>query len=1188
MFKQIWQKRLVWGKVLIVGLVVLAIAASVYTATAAGQVSDQETLVLGQTEFSPGTPAALRVVVRDFKTTKPVANAVVAVKMQPQAGGKALTLYEGRTDDAGTAQVQFTVPEGVDPQQTLVVETRSSKGTDRVEQAVRVERDYKLLLTTDKPLYQPGQTIHIRALALSTADLRAACSGDGDCPTVEFTIEDPKGNKLLRETATPSEYGISDLDFTLAETVNSGLYKITALMGETESERTATVKPYVLPKFQVALETERAYYLPGQTVRGTVRADYFFGKPVAGGEVRMRGYIYAVEREEVLDLRGETDEAGRYEFEFDLPQFFVGGQLEGEQAAFGLEVTVIDQAEHAEAIAQTVPVAQEPILIEAVAESGTLRPGVENIVYLLTAYPDGAPAERTLVVATSVADATELTSGRHGLAEFRFTPQQGTARLSIAAQDAQGNSVSRILELQSEWTPETVLLRPERAAYQVGETMHLDAFTSPPSVPPGRGEERGVDAVYLDIIKEGQTISTRALEVQNGRAQADVDLDETLFGTLTIHAYKILSDGTIVRDTRLVVVTPSEGIELAVTSDQETYRPGDLATVAFRATKAGQPLQSAIGVSIVDESVFALAEQEAGFARLYFLLEKELLEPRYQITGLTLPDLTAPLPVEAEVREAQDRTAKAALAQSLVLSAVEGSPTDRRSVINSRPQKIQAVKTRQASYFQTLAQGFGGALVLVSLAMGVIALVVLWRRRVLGRTLLLTVLTVLALIGLLSLLPGPPWRGGASLLDKLEYYLSEGMGSWVLLLISLGLAALIGLIVHAWRGRDEGLKYAFVLMLAYAVLLPLTINAVNRGDWSPSDAWVLTLGLSLLLIPVSFLLRGIGFGVERRGWLAAAGVGAGLLLFTPLLLFPILAVGGMGASAPQNQLLGLGDRGGPMVIEERVVVEKEVMVEKPMMATPMPAPSVEAGGPQAQEAPRLRQFFPETLYWNPQAITDGSGFVELEIPMADSITTWRLSALASSQGGDLGSVTAGLRVFQDFFVDLDLPLYLTQNDEVAVPVAVYNYLPEPQRVRLELEPADWYELQEIDVRAVQPARPNEKEIIIGENDVEVVYFRIKARQFGTQALQVTAWGEQPALSGAEGMSDAIRREVRVMPDGKEFQFAITDRLEESTRQVINLPTDVIPGTARIEVKVYPGFVSQVVEGIGGLLRMPFG
>ena len=60
--------------------------------------------------------------------------------------------------------------------------------------------------------------------------------------------------------------------------------------------------------------------------------------------------------------------------------------------------------------------------------------------------------------------------------------------------------------------------------------------------------------------------------------------------------------------------------------DGQPFLGGDLAKVAFRSTKDGNPIQSAIGVSIVDESVFALGEQEAGFARLYFLLQKELLE----------------------------------------------------------------------------------------------------------------------------------------------------------------------------------------------------------------------------------------------------------------------------------------------------------------------------------------------------------------------------------------------------------------------------------------------------------------------------------------------------------------------------------------------------------------------------------
>ena len=37
--------------------------------------------------------------------------------------------------------------------------------------------------------------------------------------------------------------------------------------------------------------------------------------------------------------------------------------------------------------------------------------------------------------------------------------------------------------------------------------------------------------------------------------------------------------------------------------------------------------------------------------------------------------------------------------------------------------------------------------------------------------------------------------------------------------------------------------------------------------------------------------------------------------------------------------------------------------------------------------------------------------------------------------GELGAAEQGIRVFQDFFVDIDFPVALTQHDEVSVPVA---------------------------------------------------------------------------------------------------------------------------------------------------------
>src|SRR4029077_14027881 len=146
--------------------------------------------------------------------------------------------------------------------------------------------------------------------------------------------------------------------------------------------------------------------------------------------------------------------------------------------------------------------------------------------------------------------------------------------------------------------------------------------------------------------------------------------------------------------------------------------------------------------------------------------------------------------------------------------------------------------------------------------------------------------------------------------------------------------------------------------------------------------------------------------------------------------------------------------------------------------------------------PRLREFFPETLFWQPALITDERGEAELPVSFADSITTWRLTASASSRSGLLGGVSAPLRVFQDFFVDLDLPVTLTQNDEVAFPVAVYNYLKTPQTVKLELQRESWFDLTD------SPGYTRSLEL--QPNEVTAVKFRIKARRIGAQPLLVKA------------------------------------------------------------------------------------
>ena len=220
---------------------------------------------------------------------------------------------------------------------------------------------------------------------------------------------------------------------------------------------------------------------------------------------------------------------------------------------------------------------------------------------------------------------------------------------------------------------------------------------------------------------------------------------------------------------------------------------------------------------------------------------------------------------------------------------------------------------------------------------------------------------------------------------------------------------------------------------------------------------------------------------------------------------------------------------------------------------------------------RVRDYFPETLLFKPSVITDDKGQAELEVAMADSITTWRMTASAVSRDGALGSASRGLKVFQDFFVDLDLPVALTQNDEVSIPVVVYNYLKKPQRVRLELQKAGWFDLLgggRVQELTIQPA------------EVAATHYRIRVRALGRRKLQVRADGS--------AMSDAIRREIEVLPDGQEKNLVRNGRLEGTVKKTLKIPRESVSGASKVLVRLYPGVFSQVIEGMESMLRLPGG
>ena len=345
-------------------------------------------------------------------------------------------------------------------------------------------------MTTDKPLYQPGQVIHIRTLSLEHPGKLPAA---GKKMLVE--VEDPKGNKMFKREMEVSRFGIASADFQLASEINMGVYAIRAILdGKEQQEKKVEVKRYVLPKFNVKVETDRSFYMPGDTVKGSVQADYFFGKPVAGGKVKVDFVVLEAGEEIMGTYEGKTDKDGHWEFEYKLKDYFVGHPLTKGNAPVFLRVLTTDTAEQKVEKSHTVTVSKEPIEIYAIPESGNLVYGVENIIYLMATYPDGSPASRaTFAIGEEKFRADEL-----GIASIKALPEENAYSLKVGVKDEKGAAVTKDFTFSIDRQNEQVLLRLDKVFTSVGDTLNMTAFSS-----------LGAGTAYFDIMRDGQIVLTK-------------------------------------------------------------------------------------------------------------------------------------------------------------------------------------------------------------------------------------------------------------------------------------------------------------------------------------------------------------------------------------------------------------------------------------------------------------------------------------------------------------------------------------------------------------------------------------------------------------------------------------------------------------------------------------------------------
>jgi hypothetical protein len=569
----------------------------------------------------------------------------------------------GVTDAEGYAVLDFEVPPQASDDGEMELKIKGTRGslTQEAESEISLEQQALVMMSTDKPLYQPGQMLHLRALCFDAS--KHALSDTA----ATLTIDDPEGTTVFRAELRTSRFGIASTDWPIPDSTRLGDYAVKLELAdkryeEQETMQVVKISRYDLPNFAVGVKPDRAYYLPGQNAEVAINADYLFGQPVKRGHVRV---VRETERSwNYREQKWETKEAEKYEGETEADGRFIARvNFQKERASLASE----DYSRYRDLTYAAY--FTDPTTNRTEAKRFELRltkdeihvyvfEGIERQAqnfplqfYLSTYYADGAPAECEVQIKDAYAGngpggqvLRTVKTNRYGVAKVsglrlqRPEADADQASLNFVARDGQGKTGRQAGILwYSNRGRSLIRLDTDKPLYRAGESIKATITASEPGM-----------KLVLDVWSGETVLRSQAIELRDGRARLTIPYKAAFDAgvTLSVYAAPEPESADYYYDwpaaSRQVLYPRERDLHLSVQLSQQTYKPGEEAHADFNVSApGGNPVESALGVVIFDKAVEERARTDREFGSDYgfYGAYRYLSGYRQEVSGISNTDL---------------------------------------------------------------------------------------------------------------------------------------------------------------------------------------------------------------------------------------------------------------------------------------------------------------------------------------------------------------------------------------------------------------------------------------------------------------------------------------------------------------------------------------------------------------------
>jgi len=225
--------------------------------------------------------------------------------------------------------------------------------------------------------------------------------------------------------------------------------------------------------------------------------------------------------------------------------------------------------------------------------------------------------------------------------------------------------------------------------------------------------------------------------------------------------------------------------------------------------------------------------------------------------------------------------------------------------------------------------------------------------------------------------------------------------------------------------------------------------------------------------------------------------------------------------------------------------------------------------PGDMPAPKIRKAFPDTAYWQAQAVTGADGVANFSFAFPDSLTTWRATVRAVTADSRAGWAVHRVLVRKNLMVRLVAPRFVRPGDSVIISALTENYLPQTVTAHVSLEASG----AALDGAAIDQTIASRKE--------GVASWTLRPNVNATQCKLTVK-----SLTSVE--SDAMELTLPVVPYGVKRELHQSGVLASgSAAAQIDFPAQD-PSSRSLTIDLAPTMLGPILSSLDYLTSYPYG